>query len=411
MEQKLKGAMMMVKMEKGLKGQFSLLLIRLIGLFTIFVGVKELLSVNNHGIIFNLIAIALFYLFFSPLSVTLPSGANWRPGMAFILFSILYFDYRLVILVAIPGTLFIARGKTGYLNSILLTLGHLSIGIYAAGIVRGLINIEFSANLVSYIVITLCLFVHFCFNRLVAALIVAQRKQRSVLKQVYLVRKDLNWGYFCAYILGILMFLVFRVYSVPGMLLVILLLISIFQAFTYFQKLKDIEEKVYIDVLTGAESRMSWEEYQKQLDKAELKRSGIIFMMDLDQFKMMNDTFGHEFGDRILKEFVSYMKTEMRRKFRLFRYGGDEFILVVSAPAEEYSDVYSEVSTMIYLLNQRWEQQDLAVSVSFGSASLSVDESIANIVRKADKLMYLHKFKKNLTKTNNGTGKMLIKSK
>ena len=214
------------------------------------------------------------------------------------------------------------------------------MGIYAAGMIRDLMHVEFTATLVSYIAITVCLFVHFCINRLVAALIVAYRKQRNFVKQVYLLRKDLNWGYFCAYILGIIMFLIFRVYGVPGILLVILLLISIYQAFTYFQKLKDMEEKIYVDVLTGAESRMSWEEYQKQLEEDYLNRAGIVFMMDLDNFKLMNDTYGHNFGDQILKEFVCTVKQEMKRKFSLFRYGGDEFILVVRSTVEEYSNLY-----------------------------------------------------------------------
>jgi diguanylate cyclase (GGDEF)-like protein len=401
----------MSKMEERLLGRFPLFFIRVIGLFSVCMGVKELTMVSDEKIIFNLIAIALFYLFFSPLAVTLPSGASWRPGMAFILFSILYFDYRLVIFVAIPGTLFIARGKEGYLSKVFLTLGHLTIGIYAAGLARELMNIEFSANLVSYLAITICLFVHFCFNRLIAAFIVSHRKKRKFLKQVYLIRKDLNWGYFCAYILGILMFLIFRVYSVPGMLLVILLLISIYQAFTYFQRLKDIEEKVYIDVLTGAENRLSWEEYQKKMDDGHVERSGIVFMMDLDNFKMMNDSFGHEFGDGILKEFVAHVKTEMNRKFRLFRYGGDEFVLVVLAPVEEYADVYSEVSAMLFLQNRHWEQQGLGVSVSFGHACLSDQESFIDIIRKADKIMYMNKFEKDMVKSNSDDKKVLLKSK
>lgn len=396
-------------MEKRLNRQFSFILIRLIGLLSICVGLRELFVINDEKIIFNLIALSLFYLFFSPLAVTLPSGANWRPGMAFILFSLLYFDYKLVILVAIPGTIFIAWNRKGFLNRFSLTIGHLAIGIFAAGFAREIINVEYSVNLVTYLAITVCLFVHFCFNRLVAAFIVAQRKQRSFLKQIALIKKDLNWGYFCAYILGILMFLIFRVYSVPGILLVILLLISIYQAFTYFQKLKDIEEKVYIDVLTGAENRMAWEEYQNQQDRKDAARSGVIFMSDLDNFKMMNDTYGHEFGDGILKEFVHHVKTVMTRKYRVFRYGGDEFILVVPAPFEEYADVYREVSKMLLLQNKLWRQQGLEVSVSFGHAYLSDQESISNIVRKADKLMYINKFEKSMIRKGNGNGKILIK--
>jgi diguanylate cyclase (GGDEF)-like protein len=396
-------------MEKRVKGQFSFIFIRLLGLFSIGVGLREIFMIDDEKVILNLIALSLFYLFFSPFSVTLPSGANWRPGMAFILFSLLYFDYKLVILVAIPGTVLVAWKGKGFFKRFSLTIGHLAIGIFAAGLAREIINVEFSVNFVTYVAITACLFVHFCFNRLVASFIVAQRKQRSFFKQILMIKKDLNWGYFCAYILGILMFLIFRVYSVPGLLLVILLLISIYQAFTYFQKLKDIEEKVYIDVLTGAENRMAWENYQNQLDKNDSGRSGVIFMMDLDNFKMMNDTYGHEFGDGILKEFVNHVKTAMTRKFRFFRYGGDEFILVVPAPFEEYANVYSEVSKMLMLKNKLWKQQGLEVSVSFGQSYLSDQESIVNIVRKADKLMYMNKFEKSMVRSSKNNEKILIK--
>ncbi len=105
---------MMVEMEKRSNKQFPFLFIRMIGLFSICFGVKELITVNSGPIIFDIVATALFYLMFSPLFVTLPSGANWRPGMAFILFSLLNFDYKLVIFVAIPGTFLLLGGKRGF---------------------------------------------------------------------------------------------------------------------------------------------------------------------------------------------------------------------------------------------------------------------------------------------------------
>lgn len=158
---------MMAEMEKRSNGKFPLMFIRLIGFFSICFAIKELITINNGTIILNLAAGALFYLIFSPLVVTLPSGANWRPGMAFILFSLLNFDYKLVIFVAIPGTLFGAWGKKGVLSRFFLTVGHLSMGIYAAGMIRDLMHVEFTATLISYLAITICLLVHFSINRLV----------------------------------------------------------------------------------------------------------------------------------------------------------------------------------------------------------------------------------------------------
>ena len=92
----------------------------------------------------------------------------------------------------------------------------------------------------------------------------------------------------------------------------------------------------------------------------------------------------------------------MNRKFRLFRYDGDEFILVVPSTVEEYSDLYYEVSKMLFLQNEHWGQQGLAVSISFGNADLSEQDSIVNIVRKADKLMYMNKFEKSIVRSSNG---------
>ena len=61
-----------------------------------------------------------------------------------------------------------------------------------------------------------------------------------------------------------------------------------------------------------------------------------------------------------------------------------------------------EVSKMLFLQNEHWGQQGLAVSVSFGNADLSEQDSIVNIVRKADKLMYMNKFEKSIVRSSNG---------
>ncbi len=381
-------------MKKRSNPFFPLSLIRVLGIFTIYIGVKELVTVHSGAVLLSLIVTALFYLLFSPWVVKLPSGTSWRPGMAFILFSILNFDYRLVIFVAIPGTIFTSWGKKEFFSRFFLTMGQLSVGIYAAGLVNHLIGVPFTESLLSYLAVTICLFAHFCGNRLAAALIVAVKKNRSLMKQIYLIKNDLNWGYSGAYVLGIQMFLIFRVYGFPGILLVIFLLFTIFQSFTYFQKLKDMEEKIYLDGLTDAENRMSWEEYLK--NNHHVHKPGILFMMDLDHFKMINDTYGHDYGDRILQEFVGHVKMGMKRNFRLFRYGGDEFVLLVFSENQDQSELVSEISDMLSGLNEIWRQKQLDVAVSFGYADISRHDFLEDVIRKADRFMYRNKFDKNM---------------
>ncbi|MDP4083147.1 MAG: GGDEF domain-containing protein [Bacillota bacterium] len=384
----------MNRMVKRASFLIMLYLICIIGLFSLAIAAKELLGINNQIMNLELLMIAALFLIFSPWRVSLPSGASWRPGIAFILFSILYFDFKLVILVAVPGMILSLKGKKAFLFEFLLTIGHLSLGIYAAGFIFRLLEKHFTPSIYSYLAITVCMIVHFCVNRFVAALIVSFKKRKNFIHQVILVKIDLNWGYTCVYILGIIMFLTFRVYNIPGLLLVTFLLITLYKSVTYYNKLKVIEKKVYTDCLTNAENRTSWEEFVKHVDTKGHYKSGIVFMLDLDHFKIINDTYGHDFGDQILQEFVSFMKRELRKGYRLFRYGGDEFILFVQSSEEEYGTICENIRAILTTQNSIWKQKGLPVSISFGNAFYSKHNTIANIVRNADKLMYLNKFEK-----------------
>jgi diguanylate cyclase (GGDEF)-like protein len=365
-------------------------LIRLAGAFSIFLALKEFLKINQEMDAMTLSIVAILYLVFSPWLVSLPSGAGWRPGIAFILFSLLYFDVKIAIMAAIPGTLYCAIGKKKIIGNFLLTIGHLSLGIYIAGFVYTYMKNLFSDQFGFFLSIIICLFLHFCVNRLVSAVIVAHRKQRSIMKQIYAIKNDLNWGYSCTYIIGIMMFLIFRDYHIPGLLLVSFLLITIHKSFTYFQRFKMMEEKVYLDGLTKAENRLSWEEFSGN----RALHSGNLFMLDLDYFKMINDTYGHKFGDQLLQEVVYFIKKEMKRKYRLFRYGGDEFILFVFSNQNECLKVSEEVSDILFSQNNLLKQRGLNVSISFGNAFFSEKDKLENTVRNADKLMYMQKFEK-----------------
>lgn len=79
----------------------------------------------------------------------------------------------------------------------------------------------------------------------------------------------------------------------------------------------------YLDVLTGAYNRRFYEEKIKH----QTTPAGIV-MLDVDDFKIYNDTFSHDFGDRVLKMIVEHIKNSLRNQDKLIRYGGDEFLFI-----------------------------------------------------------------------------------
>jgi len=85
--------------------------------------------------------------------------------------------------------------------------------------------------------------------------------------------------------------------------------------------------KIYTDPLTGARNRGYLDIVLKKINGT--RESVAIFMIDLDHFKEVNDTLGHEKGDEVLKEVVRRMKHALRSDDEIIRYGGDEFVIII----------------------------------------------------------------------------------
>ncbi len=85
--------------------------------------------------------------------------------------------------------------------------------------------------------------------------------------------------------------------------------------------------KMYTDPLTGARNRGYLDIALKKINGT--RESVAIFMIDLDHFKEVNDTLGHEKGDEVLKEVVKRMKHALRSEDEIIRYGGDEFVIII----------------------------------------------------------------------------------
>ncbi|HSN17940.1 MAG TPA: GGDEF domain-containing protein [Gammaproteobacteria bacterium] len=119
---------------------------------------------------------------------------------------------------------------------------------------------------------------------------------------------------------------------------------------------------------------------------------GSVFIFDLDNLKRVNDSHGHEAGDELLKHFVMTLRGALRPSDQVYRWGGDEFLLLL--PGASYASVAPRLASLLYrtpplLFSER--QIPLTLEVSNGGADYSDLESLRAAVNTADRAMYEQK--------------------
>ena len=148
----------------------------------------------------------------------------------------------------------------------------------------------------------------------------------------------------------------------------------------------------YSDALTGLKNRMAYIENINNLERNLPKDSHVsVVMIDIDNFKNVNDTMGHKAGDELLKNVASALqKIFSDVGFVVYRVGGDEFVVIALEVAPEY------LSSIIDNINQTKEITELSCSVSIGCSDVNLLENNAfeRAFTRADEKMYIQKTKK-----------------
>ena len=155
-------------------------------------------------------------------------------------------------------------------------------------------------------------------------------------------------------------------------------------------KLNAYDKKLYTDVLTGAYNRRYFEDELRQRSI-----SAGVALIDMDDFKLCNDTYGHNAGDKALSMFVSIIRKCIRKTDILVRYGGDEFILILPGVG---ADTFTQKLRHIQHMVQEATVPDysrMQLSVSIGGV-IAVDEITGEAVHRADRLMYMAKTERNM---------------
>lgn len=133
------------------------------------------------------------------------------------------------------------------------------------------------------------------------------------------------------------------------------------------------------DALTGLMNR-----HNLVYDMEELvKKSYLITIIDIDNFKMINDKYGHEKGDAVIKQVVDTMRKYIPKKCRLYRFGGDEFAVISRGLNEEQLNaIFNKVNEALEKVNQR---------ISYGSHEHAPNENVWDALNTADAVMYENK--------------------
>jgi diguanylate cyclase (GGDEF)-like protein/PAS domain S-box-containing protein len=140
-----------------------------------------------------------------------------------------------------------------------------------------------------------------------------------------------------------------------------------------------LEELSHRDPLTGCYNRRHLEAARSDLERPTARWACFVF--DLDGFKAINDTYGHEEGDRVLRGFVHFVGRQHRADDILVRTGGDEFALIVKAESEAEADTVSERLLDAAAL-------DSPAGFSMGQAFRRPGEGLDAVLGRADRTMY-----------------------
>ncbi|MBU0986954.1 MAG: GGDEF domain-containing protein [Proteobacteria bacterium] len=170
-----------------------------------------------------------------------------------------------------------------------------------------------------------------------------------------------------------------------------------------YHKLKEMAVK---DVLTGVYNRKGLDNFiRKEFQRARrYQRPLSLVMTDINNFKAINDTFGHQAGDFVLRELAGCLKSSVRQADIVARYGGDEFAILL--PDTEMEKAEKMVKRVLATIKHHffvWESERIMVKISCGistSCELVAQESEKELFSKADARLYQAKHSPNLTNSS-----------
>lgn len=157
------------------------------------------------------------------------------------------------------------------------------------------------------------------------------------------------------------------------------------------RRLKQLENAAYNDLLTGLPNRRSAEsrlaQAMKRLEEEDTRFGVLLF--DIDNFKQINDQNGHPVGDYALRGVATVLRSALRGNDMLFRWGGDEFLAIVSAEDFLQLEICAERCRMRVQENRWMEVESCpSITISIGGALATLTDNINSLLQRADDQLF-----------------------
>lgn len=158
------------------------------------------------------------------------------------------------------------------------------------------------------------------------------------------------------------------------------------------EKINELKHENYKDELTDINNRKYLEVILNEIISSEnIKKDNIAFcFLDIDDFKYINDNYGHLIGDEILTMIAQTLKNNIRPSDKAFRWGGDEFALILF-DIENENNLRKLLERLKLLINDSfidYEKEKLNVTMSFGAVRIRKDDTVKSLTKRADDNMY-----------------------
>jgi diguanylate cyclase (GGDEF)-like protein/PAS domain S-box-containing protein len=166
---------------------------------------------------------------------------------------------------------------------------------------------------------------------------------------------------------------------------------------TLEEKLLELKKENYRDELTKISNRKYLESILEELlSRKNIENENIVFcFLDIDDFKNINDNYGHLIGDRVLSMAAKTLDNNIRPSDKTFRWGGDEFALILFGldNKESVGRLLNRLKSLVNNSYLDYEDKKISITISFGATRIKRDDSIKSLTKRADNNMYESKKK------------------